>query len=103
MTAAHCVLSLTNTSDIVVRAGEWDTQTAGEIFPHQDRVVSEVKIHEHYRPGSHFNDIALLFLEKPFEIAENVNTVCLPPQDHVFDHQRCFATGWGESVVALFA
>lgn len=95
MTAAHCVISLTNITDIVVRAGEWDTQTTGEIFPHQDRHVTEVKIHEHYRPGSHFNDMALLFLNQPFNITENVNTVCLPPQDHIFDRQRCFATGWG--------
>lgn len=96
MTAGHCVIDLKNITNIVIRAGEWDTQTDDEIFPHQDRIVTEVKIHERYRPGSHFNDVALLFLEKPIDIAENVNTVCLPPQDFVFDHQRCFATGWGK-------
>lgn len=95
VTVSHCVIILTNISDITIRAGEWDTQTIDEPYPHQDRAVAEVIIHEHYRRGSQFNDIALLILEKPVEIAENVNTACLPPQDFVFDHQRCFATGWG--------
>ncbi len=79
-----------------MRAGEWDTQTKDEIFPHQDRYVSEIVIHEEYYKGGLFNDIALLFLDKPVEIAENVNTVCLPPQDYVFDGSRCFASGWGK-------
>lgn len=96
MTAAHCVVDLKEKHDIMTRVGEWDTQTLNEPFPHQDRAVVDVLIHEHYTRGSHFNDVALLFLEKPVELAENVNTICLPPQDFVFDHQRCFATGWGK-------
>lgn len=67
-----------------------------EPFPHQDRGVKEVLVHEHYRRGAHFNNIALLFLEKPIDLAENVNTACLPPQDFNFESQRCFATGWGK-------
>lgn len=83
--------------DMKIRAGEWDTQTNNEPFPHQDRVVTEIKIHEHYRPRSHFNDVALLILDKPVNLAENVNTVCLPPQDFNFNDRRCLATGWGMS------
>lgn len=64
-----------------------------EIFPHQERQVRDYIIHPDYRPGSEFNDIALLIISQPFRIAENVNTICLPPKDFVFDHQRCFATG----------
>lgn len=90
ITAAHCVVDLKDVHDIMVRAGEWDTQTLNEPFPHQDRAVADVLIHEHYTRGSHFNDVALLFLDKPVELAENVNTICLPPQDYDFDHQRCF-------------
>lgn len=69
-------------------------QTNDEPYPYQDRTVAEALIHEHYKRGSHFNDIALLVLDQPVELAENVNTACLPPQDYRFDHQRCFATGW---------
>lgn len=96
MTAAHCVLELKIIQNIMIRAGEWDTQTVDEPYPHQDRHVAEVLIHENYRPRSHFNDIALLFLDTPIDLAENINTACLPPQDFHFDHQRCFATGWGK-------
>lgn len=74
MTVAHCVIDLPNVHDILVRMGEWDTQTIDEPFPHQDRSVVEVVIHENYRRGSHFNDIALLILDKPVELTENVNS-----------------------------
>lgn len=76
-----------------VRAGEWDTQTKDEIFPHQDRQVRDYIIHPEYHRGSLYNDIALLFLTNPVDIAENVNVICLPNPHDVFDHARCFASG----------
>lgn len=97
LTVSHCVIDL-KPEDIKIRAGEWDTQTSNEPFPHQDRKVTEIKIHEHYRLGSHFNDVALLILDTSVDLAENVNTVCLPPQDFNFDDRRCIATGWGMSI-----
>lgn len=97
LTAAHCVSAKT-AANLKIRAGEWDTQTKGEIFPHQDRQVSEIIIHEKYYKGGLFNDVALLFLATPVELAENVNTACLPPQDHTFDGSRCFASGWGKDL-----
>lgn len=59
MTTSHCVIDLTVVHDIMIRAGEWDTQTANEPYPHQDRTVVDVLIHEHYVKGPLFNDIAL--------------------------------------------
>lgn len=102
MTVAHCVVDL-NVHDLLIRAGEWDTQTRNEPYPHQDRAATEIIIHEKYTPGSHFNDIALLILEKPVDLAENVNTACLPPHEVHFDHQRCFATGWGWLIIFLMS
>lgn len=67
-----------------------------EIFPHQDRHVRDYIIHPDYRRGSQYNDIALLFLIEPVKIAENVNIVCLPQQDDIFDGASCFASGWGK-------
>lgn len=81
-----------------IRAGEWDTQTREELFPHQDRYVSEIIIHENYYKGGLFNDVALLTLREPVELSEIVNTACLPPQDYNFDGSRCFASGWGKDV-----
>lgn len=53
-------------------------------------------IHPDYHRGSLHNDIALLFLAKPIDITENVNTVCLPRYGDIFDGSRCFASGWGK-------
>lgn len=95
VTAAHCVKQK-KPQEFVVRAGEWDTQRVTEPFPHVDRGVSEILMHEDFRPGSLFNDIALLFLESPIELAPNINTACLPAADTTYDHQRCIANGWGK-------
>lgn len=97
LTAAHCVANKQQDT-LLVRAGEWDTQTRNELYPHHDRRVREVIIHERFNKGSLFNDIALLILDEPFEFAENVQPVCLPPRNHNFDHSRCFASGWGKNV-----
>lgn len=95
LTTAHCVHK-NKATDFIARAGEWDTQRTTEPFPHVDRNVVDMIIHENFRPGSLFNDIALLFLEKPIEMAENINTACLPAPDTTYDNQRCFANGWGK-------
>lgn len=95
LTAAHCVAGKVP-GTLKIRAGEWDTQTQDEIFPHQDRKVVEVIIHEHFNKGALHNDVALLLLDTPVELAENVNTACLPSQNHNFDGSRCFASGWGK-------
>lgn len=46
--------------------------------------------------SSLYNDIALLFLDTPIQIAENVNTACLPPPNTMFDSDQCFVSGWGK-------
>lgn len=125
LTAAHC-LNQKEPKVLKIRAGEWDTQTRGlrqiflfsfffsiqnnkilitispitkdEIFPHQDRQVRDFVVHPEYYRGGLFNDVALLFLAEPVVIAENVNTVCLPPQGEIFDGSRCFASGWGKDL-----
>ncbi|XP_050312674.1 phenoloxidase-activating factor 2-like [Anthonomus grandis grandis] len=96
VTAAHCVAGKKKT--FKVRAGEWDTQHTQEIFPHQDRMVQRVVVHPQYYAGALYNDIALLLLESPLAIADNVEPICLPPQGVVPDSATCYATGWGKDV-----
>ncbi|XP_044761176.1 phenoloxidase-activating factor 2-like [Coccinella septempunctata] len=96
LTAAHCVTA--KDKRFKIRAGEWDTQTKKELYPHQDRQVQRVVSHREYYAGALYNDIALLLLESPVEIAENVNVICLPPQGSVYDYSRCYASGWGKDV-----
>ncbi|KZC07692.1 Serine proteinase stubble [Dufourea novaeangliae] len=95
LTAAHCVQGK-QPHEIKIRAGEWDTQTANEIFPHQDRNVQKVIVHEKYHSGALYNDVALLILTEPVELAENVDIICLPDYNTVYDGSRCFASGWGK-------
>ncbi|KAI4500249.1 hypothetical protein M0802_004666 [Mischocyttarus mexicanus] len=97
LTAAHCVRGA-NPSELRIRAGEWDTQTNNEIYPYQDRTVDKIITHEKFHSGALYNDIAVLILSQPVEIAENVDLVCLPEQNAVFDGTRCFASGWGKDV-----
>ncbi|XP_035893007.1 uncharacterized PE-PGRS family protein PE_PGRS54-like isoform X2 [Anopheles stephensi] len=97
LTAAHCVQNR-KPEEVKVRLGEWDTQTKNEMFDYQDRNVLEIVSHAEFYKGGLFNDVALLFLDKPADLMETVNTICLPPANHNFDLSRCFASGWGKDV-----
>lgn len=96
ITAAHCVSG--KDKQFKIRAGEWDTQTKKELHPHQDRDVKTIIVHPHYYAGALFNDVAVLILKDPVDIAENVDIICLPPQDLVPENSRCLASGWGKDV-----
>uniref|UniRef100_A0A182PX95 Peptidase S1 domain-containing protein n=1 Tax=Anopheles epiroticus TaxID=199890 RepID=A0A182PX95_9DIPT len=97
LTAAHCVFNKQK-EQLLIRAGEWDTQTRDELYQHQDRRVAEVITHEAFNKGSLANDVALLILTEPFQLAENVQPICLPPKGTSFDRSKCFASGWGKNV-----
>lgn len=73
-----------NKSSIIVRAGDWDIRNENERFHYQDADVKSIIIHENYYPNTLWNDVSLLFLEKPFENSPNINPICLPPQDQRF-------------------
>lgn len=96
LTAAHCVTG--KNKSFKVRAGEWDTQHMEELFPHQDRDVKSITTHPQYYAGALYNDFAVLILNTPLEIAENVDVVCLPKPNQVTLDSRCYATGWGKDV-----
>ncbi|KAL9930757.1 phenoloxidase-activating factor 2 isoform 1-T1 [Glossina fuscipes fuscipes] len=95
LTAAHCVINR-EARQLIVRAGEWDTQNTNEILPHVDKQVKEKIVHEKYSRGTLYNDVALLILEEPYRWEENIRPVCLPESNTNFDGLRCFATGWGK-------
>ncbi|XP_016845380.1 serine proteinase stubble isoform X2 [Nasonia vitripennis] len=97
LTAAHCVYGAL-ASELSIRAGEWDTQTVDEPLPHQDRGVAILATHPGFKSGSLWNDYALLILNTPVDLADNVEVVCLPEANEYFDYSKCFTTGWGKNV-----
>lgn len=97
LTAAHCVDSFAKRS-LKIRAGEWDTQTTNELWIHQDRIVTNVLIHDDfYKPALRY-DAALLILKLPVDLVGNVKTICLPPYNYAFDSHNCVASGWGKNI-----
>lgn len=84
--------------DVIVRAGEWDTQTTKERLPYQERHVSQIILHEQFQDSILYNDIALLVLNKSFKKAEHIATICLPEPGENILSENCFATGWGKNV-----
>jgi len=97
LTAAHCVeKSRNDASGLIVRCGEWDTQTTSEPYPHQDRAVKALKIHPEYEGRALFNDFAVLFMESNFHLDFHLSTVCLPQPEETFEGNNCFASGWGK-------
>ncbi|CAK1587600.1 unnamed protein product [Parnassius mnemosyne] len=94
LTTAHYVVE---TRRLFVRAGEWDTQTNKEPYPHQDREVVKTVVHKNFNNKNLYYDIALLFLNFPMILAPNVGLACLPsPRQRVPAGTRCFASGWGK-------
>lgn len=81
--------------ELSVRLGEWDTQTTKEILPHSDHQVAQIIMHPDFNSSNLHNDVALLVLRNPAQLAVHINTICLPPQNYKFNHNTCFASGWG--------
>jgi len=98
LTGAHKVQDYANDpTSLVVRCGEWDTQTEGEPLAHQDRNVVHVELHPEFNKGNLVNTVALLFLESDFILADHIDTICLPDYKEKFeDREECFVKGWGK-------
>ncbi|XP_052866327.1 clotting factor B-like [Anopheles cruzii] len=96
VTAAHCVSdNRMHPGRFVVHAGDWDRRHTR--LPHQERAVSKIVVHPNYYSGALFNDVALLFLNEPFnDTLPNVGPICLP-NAVVSNHEYtdCMVVGWG--------
>ncbi|XP_025193800.1 spermosin-like [Melanaphis sacchari] len=97
LTAAHCVIKK-DISTLVVRAGEWDLKTEKELLSHQDRRVSKIVTHPDYYAGGLYNDVALIFVENPFSLQDNIQLICLPSTNDIFINDMCYSSGWGKTV-----
>jgi len=98
LTAAHKVIDFVGQRDkLVVRCGEWDTQTESEPLAHQDRDVTHIVTHPEFNSRNLGNTVALLFLNAEFQLADHIDTICLPQFQGTYDDlSECYVKGWGK-------
>ena len=78
-----------------MRAGDTDLNKDRTDQIYQDVSVEKIIRHPEYNSNNHYDDIALLILKEEFEITSNVGIVCVPNQDHAFDNEKCWVSGFG--------
>ena len=64
------------------------------------RTVAKIVVHPSFEYKRVWNDVALLFVEDDFELAEHINPVCLPTSttdENEYIQTQCTATGWGRN------
>nr|AAK72504.1 putative chymotrypsin-like protein [Aedes aegypti] len=99
LTAAHCKTAYSNTGFIEVVAAEHDVAVAEG--SEQRRLVAEFIVHEDYQGGVSPDDIAVIRVDKPFELNDKVKAVKLPKQLEQFDGDVTLS-GWGSVSTTVF-
>ncbi|XP_013932022.1 PREDICTED: ovochymase-1 [Thamnophis sirtalis] len=98
-TAAHCVvdLDLKVVKNLIVTVGEFDLGSGDE--EEQSVSVSEIVVHPDFNRFGHMDsDIALLFLKHQVQYGYEVQPICLPHKDDVFEAGTlCVVSGWGKT------
>ena len=77
LTVAHCVNGFFP-HDLKIRLGEWQVNTFAEPLQYQDVDVSAIHIHPEFKLKNVWNNLAILELKHPVNLAFNINSVCLP-------------------------
>jgi hypothetical protein len=98
LTAAHCVEGL-QTSDVLVKGGEWKLGIDEEPLPFQIINVAAIVRHPRYQEAGY--DLAILKLKEKFRWSKNVGSICLP--DLKTSLGNCKVTGWGKRILQLHA
>ncbi|KAJ8921243.1 hypothetical protein NQ315_013715 [Exocentrus adspersus] len=102
LTTAHCLEGL-ETSDVLIKGGEWKLGIDEEPLPFQIVKVGVILRHPEYVPGSYKNDLAVLVLRENLRPAKNVGPICLPSGTDQAPKSNCVATGWGKRILQLHA
>ncbi|XP_047518319.1 phenoloxidase-activating factor 2-like [Pieris napi] len=99
MTVAHKLNAINNDPSLIkCRLGELNRQNTNEIYPHQDRDVSKVLVHEQFSSKSLAYDIALVITSSPFDLSyPHVGIACLSIKAPKTD-ASCFSMGWGKDL-----
>ncbi|KAK7482045.1 hypothetical protein BaRGS_00026737, partial [Batillaria attramentaria] len=109
LTAAHCVvrygrdsLGFVNGYRLDVLVGKHERDTSQNYRQEQRADVAKIYMHNGYvrYAEDHFNDIALIRLQRPLTFNSRVSPVCLPTVSSQVPSQ-CVAAGWGTTVEGI--
>ncbi|XP_075861566.1 vitamin K-dependent protein C isoform X2 [Microcebus murinus] len=95
LTAAHC---MEVSRKLIVRLGEYDLRRWENL--ELDLGIKEVLVHPNYSRSTTDNDIALLRLDRPATLSQNIVPICLPDsglaeRELTQAGQETVVTGWG--------
>ncbi|PAA62802.1 hypothetical protein BOX15_Mlig019102g2 [Macrostomum lignano] len=91
LSAGHCFAWADASETFSVRLGH---TAAGDISV-QEFNVSRVVVHERFFQPIYSNDVALLKLDKPAQLLNSVEPICLPEPGEAFDNSIGSVAGWG--------
>ncbi|XP_047518518.1 phenoloxidase-activating factor 2-like [Pieris napi] len=99
MTVAHNLNAINNDPSLIkCRLGELNRLNTNEIYPHQDRDVRKVLVHEQFSLYPLTYDLALVFTSSPFDLSyPHVGIACLGLNEPEPD-ASCFSMGWGKDL-----
>jgi len=93
VTAGHCSSGRAGPAQFV-RLGESDKASQTADKQPEDFTVTQNIVHPEYRSNSHYNDIALLQLDRNAKLSYYVRPLCLPDSRAIKEHSA-IASGWG--------
>ncbi|KAH0617053.1 hypothetical protein JD844_028657 [Phrynosoma platyrhinos] len=98
VTAAHCVvdLDLKLVKNLIVTVGEYDLRSMDE--EEQNIPVSKIIVHPAFKRFGYIDsDIALLYLKDRVKYGAEVQPICLPHKEDLFEAGTlCVVSGWGK-------
>lgn len=95
ITAAH-IIDRVDEKTLKVRGGEHNIQSTNEKYPHVERKVENVVVHQNFTRRNLRNNLALLVLTEAFTITAAISTICLPSPNFHFENATCVSSGWGK-------
>ncbi|XP_062895017.1 suppressor of tumorigenicity 14 protein homolog isoform X2 [Mobula hypostoma] len=93
VSAAHCFLDMYDDSSSWLAYGGLNFQGEPTV---QLRKIKQIIKHPRYNEDTYDYDIAVLRLERPFDLRPKLQPICLPDVSHTFPAGKsCWVTGWG--------
>ena len=91
-------MRLTAADEWLVVGGHSRLASHSESRSRQTRQVREIIVHPDFIVHTMYSDIALLRLDRPFNLGPDLRRVCLPLVERLpqTSYQRCYVAGWGK-------